>query len=316
MPADVTYLAGTTSCSAVDSKLFPLCKQDFYYPEFRDSMSAKPFCRVPTFKQKSLKSCIKSSTGLSNPNLKLDELKQDSCSCVKDTPCGRTKKEKRVTFADSQGGILALTRYMTETSSDPPLIRSSSDVFKALVNDLRLNDASGRHNVSDFKLSVEFEQPAADYVKFKQKVDTNNVALENVVLETSNSIYGTIKVKNIAYHKIVFLRVTFDRWRTKTDISCKYVHNSYDCNAYDTFKFKVDFPASFHRQANKMEFCICYECKEKQFWDNNEGKNYSISNALLNSSSRSHFSIGTHIAQRNNFSFPSTYTSISNGDLG
>lgn len=51
----------------------------------------------------------------------------------------------------------------------------------------------------------------------------NNVSLENVIVKENDSIVvGTVKVKNISFHKEVIVRTTWDDWKSQEDIFCTY----------------------------------------------------------------------------------------------
>lgn len=58
---------------------------------------------------------------------------------------------------------------------------------------------------------------------FRQKLETNNVSLENVIVKENDSIVvGTVKVKNVSFHKEVIVRTTWDDWKSQEDIFCTY----------------------------------------------------------------------------------------------
>jgi len=179
------------------------------------------------------------------------------------------------------------------------------------------NDSSS-HNLkgSIAFYSLNFAQPAADYMKFKQNLESNCVSLENVLLN-SFKINGTVKVKNINFHKHVFIRCTFNGWSTYEDVQTQFV--SYDFYSspnttssifysgnnyhhetvsnhhkdYDTFRFEFQLPKTVSNQdknasnsSNKdnvtgsIQFCICYRSgsgdETKEFWDSNDDQNYEI----------------------------------------
>lgn len=74
--------------------------------------------------------------------------------------------------------------------------------------------------------SLNFAQPAGDYLKFRKKLDESFVSLENVLLNRFQ-INGTIKVKNINFHKQVFIRCSFNSWSTYQDYYAQYVPCEY-----------------------------------------------------------------------------------------
>lgn len=57
----------------------------------------------------------------------------------------------------------------------------------------------------------------------RQKLDSKNVSLENVIIKEAESmLVGTVKVKNLGFQKEVFVRSTWDNWKTQQDTICTY----------------------------------------------------------------------------------------------
>ncbi len=142
---------------------------------------------------------------------------------------------------------------------------------------------------------LTFAQPAAQYLAFRQRLEANCVSLENVSIssgkEGSESVclYGTVKVKNIAFVKHVKLRVTWDKWASQKDYPA--THNAQLSNnggtggsgggvRYDTFMFNfcVDFTGK--PSPRELQFAVCFsigdEGKGGEYWDNNDGCNYVV----------------------------------------
>lgn len=76
---------------------------------------------------------------------------------------------------------------------------------------------------------------------------------------------------------MVSVRYTTNNWASYDDVEATFVPSlaasaSYDI--YDTFSFSLPLPGS--TQADKIEFCICYDADGCEFWDNNNSKNYVI----------------------------------------
>lgn len=175
---------------------------------------------------------------------------------------------------------------------------------------------------------VDFRQPASAYLEFRQKVEEKNVSLENVIIkETEHLIVGTVKVKNVSYNKEVIVRSTCDGWKTHEDTYCTYtVVGSGLASAYmvyDTFSFKLTLPP----KSRRIEFCVCYKCEAGEFWDNNDGRNYSLTNRVMprqdssiffpshtfSSSNSSNTSNSTSPNSTNNNNNNNTTTTTSNG---
>lgn len=185
------------------------------------------------------------------------------------SPTSPGRVRKKVSFADCKGLALATVRIMSEPSDQPP--RLGPNIIDSITNGA-MADASGEP-----PFELKFGQPASDYLAFREKIEKNSVSLENVILRDYN-ILGTIKVKNICFDKKVFARCTFDSWETSQDIEAKYVSPPGDKSGHsvDTFSFDFDIPTNFDMDKRIM-FCICFSTPTGEFWDNNNGKNYEIS---------------------------------------
>lgn len=194
-----------------------------------------------------------------------------------------TKSKKKVVFADDRGMKLTHIRFMTEPSSVPPLWSSKflAQVTKGLSAE-----------VVPEPWEVTFSQPASDYVDFRRKLDQDYVSLENVIVkESEECVLGTIKVRNLSFHKEVFVRVTSDDWKTHENVFCKFVNNNASMQAnsghyvlYDTFSFRI----TLQPKSKRLEFCVCFRCDDKEYWDNNGGKNYVLLKKVIHGMSKSH----------------------------
>lgn len=73
-------------------------------------------------------------------------------------------------------------------------------------------------DVASDRWEMTFAQPACDYLDFRSRLDSQNVSLENAMVdEADGHLVGTVKVKNLSYAKAVTLRITFDNWASQTD---------------------------------------------------------------------------------------------------
>ena len=185
------------------------------------------------------------------------------------------KMKKRVSFADDLGFCLEAVRIISESSDTPPRLKPE------ILSTITIGATAGVTEKPP--LVLQFSQPASDYLAFREKVEKNCVSLENVILKDYNLI-GTIRVKNISFEKNVRVRCTFDGWETQTDITTSYVPNnpvvghSSTHSRYDTFKFEMSVPPTMDF-SKKIQFCICYETENTQYWDNNGGANYEVTAA-------------------------------------
>ena len=127
------------------------------------------------------------------------------------------QRKKKVRFADDCGKALELIRVMTEPSDFPPKInpaiirryRKAAKAFAASASSVseKCNVLSTDEETSDddedelysskkhASWKIGFTQPASEYVKFRESLEKNKVALENVMLRNDHcKMLGTIKV--------------------------------------------------------------------------------------------------------------------------
>ncbi|CCC67900.1 hypothetical protein NCAS_0A13420 [Naumovozyma castellii] len=95
-------------------------------------------------------------------------------------------------------------------------------------------------------------------------------------------IIGRALVENIYFDKKVVLKYTWDNWRSYRDIEAIYVSDAKQIipgSNMDVFKFLID---DVNKSVSKchLEFCIQYQTRNekerKEFWDNNDDKNYKV----------------------------------------
>ncbi|CAF0747670.1 unnamed protein product [Brachionus calyciflorus] len=257
-----------------------------------------------------------------------------SSSSINSTTLNSPPVKKRVSFADNNGKELFTVRTMSEPSNCPPKL-TSKIVEYFLNREFNSNRMSSNYNYySNYRnydygisalnytndmsslsgsiavYSLNFAQPSGDYLNFRKRLDDYKVCLENVVLNRF-SISGTIKVKNIHFHKNVFIRSSSNKWQSYEDYQCHYVPNeyystpmgpssptsSYTASFYgnninyqpqhkdfDTFRFQFDLPKTAEPKIqnnsspnNTIQFCVCFRTgTNEEFWDNNYGLNYEI----------------------------------------
>lgn len=215
------------------------------------------------------------------------------------------RKKKSVVFADDQGGQLTQVRVMKEPSYMPPIwsLQFLAHVTQGMISP-----------VPQEQWVVDFRQPASAYLDFRQKVDEKNVSLENVIIkETEHLIVGTVKVKNVSYHKEVIVRSSCDNWKTHEDTYCTYTVvgngavSAY--TVYDTFSFKLTLPP----KSRRIEFCVCYKCEKGEFWDNHDGNNYSLTNRVMPRQESSLFFPSSAYSSSNSSNNSTSTTSSTNG---
>lgn len=125
----------------------------------------------------------------------------------------RNAKLKHVRFADDCGHCLETVRVMTEPSDYPPKISPAvlrrfrrAAIMAAQKEGLPLpngkndsdSDSLDEENVAKkprCTWKLNFKQPASEYIKFRETLESQKVALENVMLKNElGRMIGTIKV--------------------------------------------------------------------------------------------------------------------------
>ncbi|XP_019370095.1 PREDICTED: protein phosphatase 1 regulatory subunit 3A [Gavialis gangeticus] len=168
---------------------------------------------------------------------------------------------RKVSFADAFGFDLVSVKEF-DTWEVPTT--SQNDVFEDEVEP-----------VEEYFLSPLFTLPASQE-DLLQKVHEEKVLLESVFfLPGVTCMNGIIRVLNISFEKLIYVRMTLDDWQSHYDILADYVPNSYDGET-DQFFFKISLVPPYQRDEAKVEFCIRYETSVGTFWANNDDKNYIL----------------------------------------
>lgn len=184
--------------------------------------------------------------------------------------------KKRVVFADTKGMSLTAIHVFSKFDDEPYRSKHGGGIGEELQFDMTdLETATMDLKISSVRsLALDFKQPSADYLDFRNRLIQNSVCLENCSLQ-ERSLTGTIKVRNIGFEKAVLVRATFNSWASFIDIQCTFMNNVYSCQDSDTFAFVLELPTYVPPQ-NRVEFCICFRVQDQTFWDNNDGRNYAL----------------------------------------
>eukprot|EP00048_Salpingoeca_helianthica_P023186 m.22863 g.22863 ORF g.22863 m.22863 type:complete len:439 (-) comp8386_c0_seq1:358-1674(-) len=102
-----------------------------------------------------------------------------------------------------------------------------------------------------------------------------NILLESVSAMThSPLVMLNIRVRNISYEKRVIVRLTKDSWATHFDVDASFMPGCLDGGS-DRFYATVSISPSEAEQG--VQFALCYRAGGQEFWDNNNGRNYRLS---------------------------------------
>uniref|UniRef100_A0A3B3DDW9 Protein phosphatase 1 regulatory subunit 3C2, duplicate b n=1 Tax=Oryzias melastigma TaxID=30732 RepID=A0A3B3DDW9_ORYME len=174
-------------------------------------------------------------------------------------------KEKRVVFADSQGFSLTDVRLFSDEEEE----QSDLDLLPTLC--------TVSTSCPGTSLKLGFAQPSLDFQAFRSKLAESMVILECCTI-SEQTLRGTVRVRNITFQKDVRMRITFNSWLSYRDVPCTYLQKRFGGPQTDIFEFSTDIPKVIDAK-RRIEFCFIYlpVGYSEPFWDNNYGKNYSIS---------------------------------------
>ncbi|XP_026524883.1 protein phosphatase 1 regulatory subunit 3A isoform X5 [Notechis scutatus] len=168
---------------------------------------------------------------------------------------------RKVSFADAFGFDLVSVKEFD--SWDNPITQPSDDLEDEDVP------------VDEFYLTPLFLIPTTQE-ELLQTVRAHKICLEFVeFLPGVICMKGIIRVLNITFQKLVYVRMSLDNWLTYYDILAEYVPNSCDGET-DQFLFKISLVPPYQKEGAKVEFCIRYETSVGIFWSNNNSKNYVL----------------------------------------
>ncbi|XP_029306445.1 protein phosphatase 1 regulatory subunit 3C-B [Cottoperca gobio] len=206
--------------------------------------------------------------------------------------------KKKVVFADTKGMSLTAIHVFSKFDDEPYKNKRCRGITEDLQFDMTdLETATMDLKISSVRnLALDFKQPSADYLDFRNRLIQNSVCLENCSLQ-QRSLTGTIKVRNMGFEKSVQLRATFDSWAGFTDVECSFMNNVYSCQDTDTFAFVLELPA-YIPPHKRVEFCICFKAQDQIFWDNNDDKNYVLKHVGWNGEDLNILTPTTSLEQR------------------
>ncbi|NXJ99226.1 PPR3A phosphatase, partial [Corythaixoides concolor] len=175
-----------------------------------------------------------------------------------DTPTTITRK---VSFADAFGFDLVSVKEFD--TWEVPNIGQNNDIEDEVFPQ------------EEYFFSQLFTLPASQE-EVLQKAREQKVLLESVVfLPGVTCMNGIIRVLNVSFEKMVYVRMTLNNWLSYYDILADFMPNSCGSET-DQFCFKISLVPPYQKDGAKVEFCIRYETSVGTFWANNDDKNYTL----------------------------------------
>jgi len=126
--------------------------------------------------------------------------------------------------------------------------------------------------------SLAFPPPELGADQYWKRVNAKSVCLDCVQL-TNETLKGTIKSRSRGSEKLVFVRYSTNQWVSFSDHAAKFKESlAHNCCAYDVFEFEIPLPKNAI-PGQRISLCIGYRCAGREYWDNNNGQNYSLVNS-------------------------------------
>jgi hypothetical protein len=104
--------------------------------------------------------------------------------------------------------------------------------------------------------------------------------LERVWMSSDQkSLLGSVAVANLAFHKSVVCRFTFDYWKTTSEVAAEYSHEIRPRETetgYDRFQFCIKLSDLANLESKTLYFCIRYIVNGLEYWDNNSNVNFQV----------------------------------------
>ncbi|KAJ9580272.1 hypothetical protein L9F63_004085 [Diploptera punctata] len=207
------------------------------------------------------------------------------CSSLKTgkTPPGTPSRKKIVRFADVLGLDLADVR--TFLDEIPKVPRSAyedlacadiPDASSSTLTEVNMSNVLPtciRSTVKSERCLIPLFQQPGGQPDFMDRIREDQVCLENALVTDTISftISGTVRVRNLDFHKSVHIRYTLDGWKTFADLQAIYIQNS--CDGFSD-KFTFTLYAHTVQVGQRLEFAVRFQCRGSQYWDSNRGANY------------------------------------------
>lgn len=169
---------------------------------------------------------------------------------------------RKVSFADAFGLNLVSVKEFDNAEVTDSVISAPADREETISSD-------------EFYMCCLFIVPSTPE-ELEQKLHGQMVELESIeLLPRTTTLRGIVRVVNLCFNKLVYARITLDRWKSYFDLLAEYVPGSSDRKT-DRFTFQYTLVPPFEKEGTRVEFCLRYETSVGTFWANNKQMNYVL----------------------------------------
>jgi len=179
---------------------------------------------------------------------------------------------KRVQFADTMGLNLANIRHF-DISDDA---NETCNVSSGLRHHPPNQELQHGSDLIPARLVPAFDMPIS-LLEFDMKSSRLGVALESVTI-TASEVKGVIRVIQ-SNAREVGVRYTVNNWLTFSDIKAVLRLNEEKLLPWEMFDFILHVPPHFLNKKSPVHFSVYCQTDLGEFWDNNDGENYTLKSA-------------------------------------
>ena len=138
----------------------------------------------------------------------------------------------------------------------------------------------GGANSEQQSTAVEWEIRLANFPRETVERMALPVRVEKVFLSSDNkNLVGCVAVANLAFHKLVVARFTFDYWKTTSEVVAEYsndVRRKQSDDGIDRFNFSIKVEDQANLERKTLFFCVRYSVNGQDLWDSNNNINYQV----------------------------------------
>lgn len=127
---------------------------------------------------------------------------------------------------------------------------------------------------------VELEMRTVNFPRDSLERQALPIRLDKLWLSADKKqLMGAVAVANLAFHKHVAARFTFDHWRTTSEVVAEYqadLNVSKASDGFDVFRFGVKLVDQGSIETKSLLLCLRYHVNGQEYWDNNDGQNFQV----------------------------------------
>ncbi|CAO3678866.1 unnamed protein product [Umbelopsis ramanniana] len=161
----------------------------------------------------------------------------------------------------------------TAVHGDPPELEDDNDDDDEEEDD---DEDEGGITIKSKRLDIKY--PNWPVRSSPLELLAKMVSVESIKLAPNQkSLVGSCQVSNISFHKHVLIRYSLNYWQDTHEIEASYREPCASGDASNSALDRFMFNIPINPKANQTLFlCVKYTVNDREFWDNNDGRNYQV----------------------------------------